>query len=325
VSALIRATVDWFRSVFSAWDRFWFSPTDPATLCLIRVLAGLMLFYTHLVWSLELEAFFGSEAWISSDVLASMWQQQETAQGQPVYFWTFFQWVNTREMLWAVHIGALIVFALLTLGLFSRIMAVLAYLLAVGYVHRAPGALFGLDQVNVMLAFYLMLGPCGARYSLDSLVRRWWSRGSRPRELSSVAANLAIRLMQIHMCVIYFFAAARKMTGATWWDGSAMWLSVGNLEYQTVDLTWLAAWPMLGALLTHLTVWFEISYPALVWPRLTRPVVLLMAILLHLGIATCMGMITFGLAMIIGNVAFLPPEVVRAVFGRRDVAPVVAE
>ena len=40
------------------WNRFWFAPTDPATLCLLRVLVGSMLFYTHLVWSLDLAGFF---------------------------------------------------------------------------------------------------------------------------------------------------------------------------------------------------------------------------------------------------------------------------
>jgi hypothetical protein len=194
------------------------------------------------------------------------------------------------------------------------VVAVLAYLATLSYVHRAPSSLFGLDQINVMLAVYLMLGPCGGRYSLDAL----WRRRRRNFEVPvSISANLAIRLIQIHMCVIYFFAGARKLTGASWWDGSAMWLSVGNLEYQTLDLTWLAHWPLLGAFLTHLTVWFEISYFALVWPRLTRPVYLALAVLMHLGIAFCMGMITFGLAMLIGNLAFVTPPIVRVIVERR--------
>ncbi len=96
-----------------------------------------------------------------------------------------------------------------------------------------------------------------------------------------------------------------------------MWLSVANLEYQTLDLTWLADWPLLAAFLTHLTVWFEISYFALIWPRRTRPIYLALAVWMHLGIAFCMGMITFGLAMLIGNLAFVTPRVVRAIMERR--------
>ena len=36
-------------------------------------------------------------------------------------------------------------------------------------------AYFGLDRINCLLAMYLMLGPCGARYSLDA-----WRRRRRP-------------------------------------------------------------------------------------------------------------------------------------------------
>ena len=47
------------------------------------------------------------------------------------------------------------------------------------------------------------------------------------------------------------------------------------------------------------------------WPRLTRPWVLCLAVLVHGGIALAYGMITFGLAMLIGNLAFVSPQTVR--------------
>ncbi len=87
--------------------------------------------------------------------------------------WSYFWYIDSPVTLWIVHILALVVFLLLTLGLFSRTMSVLAYLIAVSYVHRVvPGAFFGLDKINIMLAMYLILGPCGACYSLD----RWWKK-----------------------------------------------------------------------------------------------------------------------------------------------------
>ena len=66
-------------------------------------------------------------------------------------------------------------------------------------------------------------------------------------------------------------------------------------------MTWLASHPVLIALASHATVFWELSYWALVWNRFTRPLVLWMAVFVHLGIALFMGMITFGLAMIIAN------------------------
>ena len=136
----------------------------------------------------------------------------------------------------------------------------------------------------------------------------------------SVSANLAIRLMQVHMCVIYFFAGVAKQQGETWWVGDALWGAIANLEYQSLDVTWLAKWPVLLAIMTHVTVYWELSFCVLVWPRLTRPLVLALAVPLHLGIAFCMGMITFGLVMLIGCLSFVSPALVRRLIERRDLS-----
>ena len=57
---------------WQAWNRFWFTPTDPATLCLLRFLAGSLLFYTHLVWSLDLQAFLGPDGWLPVEYLRNL-------------------------------------------------------------------------------------------------------------------------------------------------------------------------------------------------------------------------------------------------------------
>ena len=80
-------------------------------------------------------------------------------------------------------------------------------------------------------------------------------------------------------------------------------------------MTWIASWttvgPILIALMTHATVFWELLYCCLVWNQYTRPLVLWMAVAVHGGIALFMGMITFGLAMIYANLAFLQPQTVR--------------
>jgi hypothetical protein len=163
-----------------------------------------------------------------------------------------------------------------------------------------------------MLAMYLMLGPCGARYSVDRL---WRLRRGAPTEVPpSAAANIAIRLIQVHMCIIYFFSGMGKLQGDSWWDGSAVWYSLATLEYQTLDMTWIVNHWWLVNLMTHVTVLWELSYCALVWPAATRPWVLLMAVFVHLGIVIALGMPTFGLVMLIGNLAFVSPKTIRKVF-----------
>jgi hypothetical protein len=162
-----------------------------------------------------------------------------------------------------------------------------------------------------MLVFYLIFGPCGARYSVDRL---WRLKRGNTEVQSSAGANLAIRLIQVHMCIMYLFAGIGKIQGEPWVMGEASWLSYAMYEYQSLDMTWLANWPKLLNFMTHVTVFWELSYCALVWPALTRPWVLLMAVLVHGGIAVSLGMPTFGLAMLIGNLAFVSPKTVRKVF-----------
>ncbi len=206
---------------------------------------------------------------------------------------------------------------ILTVGLFSRTMSVLAYLITVSYANRVQLAWFGLDDINAILAMYLMVGPCGAAYSLDRLWAKRKARAPLP-VIPRVSANAAIRLIQVHMCLIYFFSAVGKLMGGAWWAGVAVWYAIGNVEYQSLDLTWLAGYPLLVNLFTHLTVYWELSYCVLIWPRLTRPLVIAMAVAVHLGIALFMGMQTFGLVMLIGNAAFLSPSFVRRILdGRR--------
>ncbi|MCG8450972.1 MAG: HTTM domain-containing protein [Pirellulales bacterium] len=294
---------------WQAWNRFWFTPTDPATLCLLRFLAGSLLFYTHLVWSLDLQAFLGPDGWLPVEYLRNL-HTPAGADAPQWSVWSIFFWIDQPWQLWCVHIFVLLVFFCLMLGLFSRTTAVLGFLLAVSYAHRiSPGAFFGLDKVNCMLALYLMLGPCGARYSLDSIRRL--RRGDTSAVQPSTWANVAIRLIQLHLCIIYLFSGLAKLMGENWQAGTAVWWAVANQEYQSISMTWLAGWPVLVALATHATVFWELFYCCLVWNRYNRPWVLWMAVAVHGGIALFMGMITFGIGMIYANLSFLKPATVR--------------
>lgn len=316
---MMAALRNYLAESWKAWNRFWFAPANPATLSAIRVLAGAMLLYTHLVWSLGLTDFFGPNGWLPQPLMSEFRMTNGDPDGPgPVaglegrFIWSHFHHVDSPKLIWTVHVVALVVFFLLTIGFFSRAMAVLAFLFAVSYANRiTPGAYFGLDKVNCMLALYLMLGPCGARYSVDRLWRL--HRGHTEISISSMA-NLAIRLIQVHVCIIYLFSAIVKLRGSQWLGGEAVWMAFGMYESQSLDMTWLASWPLLLNLLTYLTLFWELAYCALIWPALSRPWMLLMAIFVHSGVVLALGMPTFGLAMLIGNLAFVSPETVRKVF-----------
>ena len=124
MSPLLQAGVNWGREAARAWDRFWFTPQQPHTLALIRIFGGAMLLYTHLVWTLNLEAFFGPNSWLTAETVALM---NQGADGKS-YAWSYLFWVESPAALWVLHLAALVVFFLLTIGLWTRVVAVLACL-----------------------------------------------------------------------------------------------------------------------------------------------------------------------------------------------------
>lgn len=284
-----------WRAAVAAWDRFWFRPEMPHKLAALRIAAGAMLFYTHLVWSVNLDGFLGKHAWIPRDLSRAM--------HEGTWSFSYLWYVEHPALLWTLHLAALAVFALLTIGLCTRVVSILALLITLSYCHRLEGSLFGLDQFNTMAAMYLAVGACGGDWSVDAWLRR---RRGIIELAPAVSTNVATRLWQIHMCIIYLFGGIGKARGELWWDGFALWYAAANSEYQSTPLTWIIYMPPLMALITHLTVFWETFYIATIWRPGLRMATLGMALLVHLGIAVHMGMITFGLAMIIGNAIFLP-------------------
>jgi hypothetical protein len=302
MKAVVRYGTTVARAVASDWNTFWHTPADPTLLGLLRIATGLMLVYTHAVWGLALSAFFGPTSWLSPSLVRSI----EAGQ----FMYSFWPWLPAAWM-WPVYALTMVIFVLFTVGLYTRVTSVLALITAISYAHRVPAARFGLDQINIMLTLYLAIGPSGAALSLDRWLLRRRLGQKLPPPAPSATANLAQRLIQVHMCVIYLSAGLSKLQGPSWWSGEAMWRAFANLEYQSLDMTWLAWHPWLVNAMTHFSVVWEISFCVLIWKPLWRPIVLAGAVALHVGIGLCLGMWTFGLIMLVGCAAFLPNEMIR--------------
>ena len=297
-----RSVTQFVRTMREDWDAFWFTPADPTLLGVLRVLTGLMLLYTHAVWGLVLADFFGPGGWLSERLVRALQHESYTYS-----FW----WLVPGRWIWPAYGLSMAVLALFTIGLWTRVTSVLALVVTISFAHRVPAATFGLDQINAMLTLYLAIGPSGQALSADRWLARRRRGGTAARPSPTVGSNLAQRLIQVHMCVIYFFAGTSKLQGEAWWNGEAIWRSFANLEYQSIDMTWLAWYPWVLDLLTHVSVLWEISFCVLIWRPRLRPFLLAGAVVLHLGIGACLGMWTFGLIMLVGCASFLPNEAVR--------------
>ena len=291
----------WLGEWLAAWNAFWFTPADPLPLALVRIAAGALLAWSSMVWLLDADAFFGVDGWQSPE---NVWRMND----QP-WQWSWYFLAGSSgvvRLLTAITLAAAV---MLTLGIATPLAAGISLLGFISAVNRSPLNVFGFDDVLGMLLVAVAVGPAGAALSID----RWLATDTsadRP-SVPSVRANLAIRLIQVHLCVIYLFSGCGKLLGASWWEGAALWGAAANVQYRTLDLTWLAGHPLLVNALTLGTLWWEVAYAAVVWPRLTRRLTLAMAVPVHLGIGLAMGMMEFGLAMLAANMAFVPASVLR--------------
>jgi hypothetical protein len=328
-----------------AVERFFFQPSDPTTLGLMRIAAGIIILYVHLAYCIGLTDYFGKYAWIGNDVTRFVRQEYEI-QGPPSNWkeglesdgaifkgqtmWSIYYYIEDPKWLWAVHSGILLVMLLFTLGLWTRVTSVLTWIGSMMYLHRMmqPGMLFGMDTMTNLGLFYLMIAPCGAALSLD----RWLQVRRERRRLGAkyvlqppqlmVSATFATRLLQINFCIIYFAAGTSKLMGSSWWNGTAPQGFLLNYSFAPFDvpayvafLKWLVShrwlWELFCSAGVVGTLFLELGFSSLVWNRYTRWVMVSGSILFHTLIALLMGLVTFSLMMIVLVLAFVPPEAVR--------------
>jgi predicted DCC family thiol-disulfide oxidoreductase YuxK len=278
------------------------------------------------VLGLDLKDYFGSNGWAQPEAIRSI--------ARPLS-WSFWFYVPDG-WLRVVWLGCLVVLLLFTAGVFSRVTAILSWGIVVSTVHRLPIALFGFDQILSALFLYLAVtGSSGEAVSLDRFWRRWrraraqaaigkptrHKDGSKPAigpgesgiPAPSIQANLTLRLVQIHLVLIYAMAGLAKLQGPSWWTGEALWKTMATGEFAGLDFTPLAGWPILINFLTHTSLLFELLYPVLIWVRILRPLMLLGAFTLHLGIALVSpGLSEFALAMLAANLAFVSGRWLRS-------------
>jgi hypothetical protein len=312
--------VDYFRGLWRGiqvgWPRFWFEPRGGQTLSIIRIATGLMLAYIHVIWFIGIGEFFGPDAMID--------RQTNVLLHADDWTWTYLRYTDSVPFLVTHQAFAICVSLAMAMGLFLRFTAPLAWFITLMVCHRTTGHLFGLDQVTMMLAFGLAIA-----YALEPMKAQilptsfsGWILGNL--RLPGNAANnpplsintFASRLIQLQLCAMYLFGGFGKMRGNMWWDGSAAWYSAASYEYQSWDMTWIGHWPLLAALLAHATILWEVFYCITIWPRWSRPITLAMAFAVHLFIALYLGMITFGVMMIVANLIFIRPETMRRMFDR---------
>jgi hypothetical protein len=134
------------------------------------------------------------------------------------------------------------------------------------------------------------------------------ARRSDSAAAASTSANIALRLIQVHLALIHFAMAIGQLRDDSWWMGRAVWGFIGKQDSGYIDMTWLVDYMYLLNIWTHGIVVFEFAFALLIWNRLARPILFVAAVLVWGSVGLVSGMVDFSLVMLAASLAFVPGE-----------------
>ena len=204
--------------------------------------------------------------------------------------------LSEATVLWVVWSGLLAAGLCLVAGIFCRSAAIAAWFLHLSATKSSALLSYGVDNFTSIGLFYLMLSPLPDHLALDSRWRKWPPKNAQLQSFWQ-------RVLQLHLCVIYFFSGLTKLLGSGWWNGESLWRALTRPPFDMVSSEVLIHGRYLFIQLGFGICLLETSYPIFIWPRRTRLIWLVGIIAMHGAIAVLMGLYLFGLIMAVLNVA----------------------
>lgn len=310
-----------------AWIDFWFRAVDPVGLHALRVLAGVLF----IAWLLPLfgntQALFGLEGWF--DQQAYREAARLPIEERPEFGWSILYLCGSNSLLLkGACAGAIVVFSLFALGIATRVTAIASWIMVVSF-SANPAFGYDADGLLVLLAFYLMVGyvflnqtqsnqtiaaRClGSREHIVRFIRFNRSASSiavEPRR--SVAANVALRLLQVHWAMVMLANGLHKLQFGDWWAGVALWYPLyppltTTLEDARAHSAHGIAWLIVLSLAAYAVLAWQIAFPVFAWKLHWRWLLLGGAGLGWLGCAWLYELPLFGAVLFLGCLSYLTP------------------
>ncbi len=293
------------NTFIQAWDQFWFKPVDAFPLACFRFCLCSILFIMYSIRFFDIRVFF-YESGLLSSTSAKIFQKMETE-----YVLHFI--LSSDAWLYVCHLALLIILLLMALGIGNRLLAIAAFFLHLVFIQRNPSIVYGVDSTTTFWLFYLMFTKVhGQMQWLNYFISKRKTGLVADRKERAVWWNqVAMRLIQIQLCVIYFFSGLNKLKGQSWWEGTALWEALSFYDLAIIDFSFLLKVPALAALLTWFTLLFELYFPVLIWTPKLRNTLLVMGVFVHAFIAVFMGLYFFSLIMLSAYILFISPQTLK--------------
>jgi len=310
----------------SLWTTFWFHPADPVALHCLRFLGGLLFLFWVLPFVRHYQALFGLSGWLDRQAYVEA-SALPDGPPSPIGWSLFFIAGNQPALLTAFFWGGIVILVSFTAGLWPRITGTLSWLFVVSFLAN-PVTGGEADQLFAFFAFYLVLGYLllgqwhGARTWLGRLVGpdRVWPLRALPASGTpageggqSYAANLAVRLLQVHFAIVVVIGGLQKLQSGDWWSGVAFWYPLHppfetmpeRIQAEAASATSTLFWLSLAQ---YIYLGWELAFPFFAWRKRWRPLLLGGAVIGWIGPLAIYRAPLFGPAYLFGCLAYLTPE-----------------
>lgn len=281
-----------------AWNRFWFTPASPAPLSLFRIFYGVLVLATGILLAPDLFTWFGAHPVISQQAVHD-WEHSEAR------FSIFFLLPDSNATAVAMFLLLMVSATTLTLGLFTRLSAILLFISLCSFDQRMACIFNAGDTVLRHQAFLLMFSDAGALFSLDRLRNR---SGKQLSDEAIVSSPWAQRLIQFQIAAVYSQTFFSKIICPQWTDGTALYYCSRLTDFARLPILSVFDNLLVFQLLSWMTIAVECALFTLIWWKKTRYAVLLAGIIFHMGIDLSMNIPIFEYVMIATYITFLEPK-----------------
>jgi predicted DCC family thiol-disulfide oxidoreductase YuxK len=193
--------------------------------------------------------------------------------------------------------------AMLLVGFRTRLVTIVSWVLLLSLQNRNPQILSGDDNLLVLMAFWAMFLPLGARFSVDSALDR------RTAPVPNAFYSMATIALLVQGMSMYFFGALLKSDAQWVPEGTALYYALQPDYFATPLAIWFREFPDLLENLTYYIWTLELLGPVLIFlpifHRTFRLAMLVAFSTMHLGLFLVLEIGLFPFVAILMNLTFL--------------------
>nr|WP_026680391.1 HTTM domain-containing protein [Priestia megaterium] len=253
---------------------------------ILRVGFGLIILYTYAINYRQRHFIWGPNG---------MSQTDYSEQLKPYTLYSIGDSIIYFEIIF--HLG-IVVAILFTVGYKTRIVTIINFIFLYSIDQQNAVILDGGDNIMAITLIYMFFIKTNKYLSVDKMLKKE-GRFSNNFYLN-IIHNFGVLAIIVQLCILYLNSSLYKVMGELWQNGTAIYYI---LQVQEFNLPWISdiiiSSDFLIVFSTYFTILVQIAFPFLLFNKVTKYIVLILLVTLHLGIAVVMGLITFSLTIIL--------------------------